>query len=156
MKFFRREFFFAKSFAGFIAGIGSEKKYQKFARFDVRAFCERIIRDDRAEFLCGAKNDLSGAFEFVFDPRLNALGNEVEVALAGLKNDIAALEIGLRALKFERGVKIAEGIHFESVMFGQIDSAQHGNDDGHRSMEISGDGKSPALSNPESEYNDSP
>ncbi|MGB7846229.1 MAG: hypothetical protein WBL63_11480, partial [Candidatus Acidiferrum sp.] len=60
-----------------------------------------------------------------------------EVLLFGEKDNVAALNVGLRRFKFERLIEGAQSVHFDFVVAADVDSTEHGNDRGHGERQYS-------------------
>jgi len=131
VEFLGSKFLFAEIFAGFFAGIGSEKGDKKFVGLDVGTFGEWIFRDDAAKFCSGADNHFGTAGEFLFDGLLDPFCDESEVAFIRFEYDIPALHVGLRIFEFERGIESTQRLHFDLTVAADVDGAKHGDEHWH-------------------------
>ena len=121
---------------GVFAGSSGEKGNQEFARLDAGTSGEWIVGDDRAKLADGAKDDKGTAGEIFFYSLLETFGHECEVTLGSLEDDVAALDVSLWLLEFQRYAEVPQRIHFDFGVAANVDTAQERNQNGHGKRQV--------------------
>jgi hypothetical protein len=67
----------------------------------------------------------------LFNGVLDAFGKLRQVFFAAAKDDVAALDIGLRVLQFQRHAQSFERVHLDQVVAADVDAAKHADNDWH-------------------------
>jgi hypothetical protein len=131
MQLFGIDFELEKGIGGFARGLVREEGDQKFAGFDAGTSGKGILGNYATEIGGSAEDHRRAKPELALDGGLDCFGKLRKILLLGLENDIAALDVGLRASEFERGTEGAEGVHFDLVVAANIDATEQADDRGH-------------------------
>src|ERR1700685_3966720 len=96
-----------------------------------------------SEFVGSAEDDFGAKSEAALDGILNFPGQRDGIFLVvrefAAEDDIATLNEGARAVKFEGFVEGAQGVHLDLVAADHVDAAEHGDEDRHSgSITLSG------------------
>lgn len=108
-----------------------QKNDGEFTRFNSLSFCKRISRDDFAHLGDGMEEDAWAEPTLAIDARLQFVGENGGVALAGMKEDVAALQVRFDAGQLQAFAKRTKVVHFDFVVAADIHATQQANQDGH-------------------------
>lgn len=111
--------------------IEAEEANKQFAGVNIAALGEGISRNNIAQLGARAVNDAGTEAEFEFNRFFDARGKDGEIAVSSAEDNVAAIDVGLAAGKFQRFIKGAKGFHLDLIAADDIDAAQQGNDGGH-------------------------
>jgi hypothetical protein len=136
VELFRIALYLEEIRAGLRAGFIGKEDDEDFAGIEVAAGGERGVGDDVAEFGDGTEEDVRTKTEFPVDGILDAFGEESEIFVLSVKDDVATLDEGLGIFEFEGEVEGAKGVHFYFVVAADVDATKHGDNDGHGGMKV--------------------
>ena len=123
-------------FARLCAGLGSEESHDEPARIETGALGEGIACNGGAKFRYGSQQNLGTKAALPLNRGLDEFRKLRRVSFRGAEDYVAALQVRLRMLEFQREVEVAEGFHFDFVVAADVDAAKHGNEDGHNEQSI--------------------
>lgn len=128
---FRAGIYGAKFGERFRLRIARQETDEQFAGINIAAFGERISRNNFAHFGGGAVNDARAEAEFKFNGFFDACGKSGKVAVAGTKDDVAAIDVSLAPSEFQRFVDRAQLVHFDLIAADHVDATEQGDNGGH-------------------------
>jgi hypothetical protein len=136
VELFRIALYLEEIRAGRRAGFARKEDDEDFAGIEVAAGGEGGVGDDVAEFGDGAEEDVRTKTEFSVDGILDAFGEESEIFVLSVEDDVATLDEGLGIFESEGEVEGAKGVHFDFVVAADVDATKHGDNDGHGGMKV--------------------
>jgi hypothetical protein len=118
------------------AGSSGEKGNQEFAWLDAGTSGEWIVGDDCTKLADRAKDDYGTAGECFFYSLLETFGHPCEVTLGSFEDDVAALDVSLWFLEFQRDAEVPQRIHFDFGVAANVDTAQERDQNGHGQRQV--------------------
>jgi len=137
VQFFGSNIHGKERFSRLCAGFAPEECDNKLAGVDSRTLGKRSAGNDLAKLGDGPHNDVSAETELALDRSLERFRELSEVLATGAEDDIAALQVGLWVLKFQRETEVAQDLHFDFVVSSKVNATKQGDDDGHGDEEYS-------------------
>jgi len=120
-----------KRFPSVRGGICGQEGDEKLAWIEVAAGRERVPVYYISQVRRGTNNHAGAKAEAALDLVLDLPRESCQVALFGLENDVAALDIRLWVLQSEGLIERAERVHLDQMVASNVDATEHRDDHGH-------------------------
>ena len=117
-------------------GSAERKVTTSLLGFETGALGEGTAGDGVAQLGDGAKKNIGTKAALPLNRGLDEFRKLSRVPFARSEDNVAALQVRLWILEFQREVEVAEGVHLNFVVAANVDTAKHGNEEGHSEQSI--------------------